>query len=145
LGDCLESLGHSRHESESVLTFIIDAAGNLWTADRRSEHVACANGGDVLAAGELTVEKCGGHLQVTGVTNQSTGYCPEPCSWDVLQMVFDRIGIRHPGKFSECFEFRRCDQCQSVNLIKDNFFWCDVCNAELSQKWNFASYRLGVP
>lgn len=37
-----------------TVTFAVDTDERLWIADRRSEHVACANGGDVLAAGELT-------------------------------------------------------------------------------------------
>ena len=36
------------------ITFVIGVDGVLRVADRRSEHVACAGGGDVLSAGELT-------------------------------------------------------------------------------------------
>ena len=34
-------------------TFVVDSEGKLWIADRRSEHVACARGEDVLSAGEI--------------------------------------------------------------------------------------------
>jgi hypothetical protein len=33
-----------------VATYIVDPEEQLWIADRRSEHVACARGSDVLAA-----------------------------------------------------------------------------------------------
>src|SRR5687767_14511323 len=64
-------------------TFIIDPAEQLWVADRRSEHVACADGGKVLAAGEMFFERSPSGVHLTEVTNQSTGYCPEPASWNV--------------------------------------------------------------
>jgi hypothetical protein len=57
-------------------TFIIATEEQLWVADRRSEHVACANGLDVLAAGEIIFERSGNRIHADEVTNQSTGYCP---------------------------------------------------------------------
>src|SRR5689334_429003 len=66
-----------------IATFVIDAEGTLRIADRRSEHVACASGGKVQSAGEMTFE-IGSKIAVAEVTNQSTGYCPEPESWPAV-------------------------------------------------------------
>src|SRR4051794_9504059 len=59
-------------------TFVVDERGVLLVADRRSEHVACAGGRAVLSAGEVFFRLT---AEVAEVTNQSTGYCPEPGSW----------------------------------------------------------------
>ncbi len=61
-----------------IATFIITLNEELLVAPRRSEHVACASGGPVLSAGEITFDD---NLVVIEVTNQSTGFCPEPESW----------------------------------------------------------------
>ena len=121
-----------------VATFIIDTDEQLWVADRRSEHVACADGKDVLAAGEITLERTNEGLIATQISNQSTGYCPEPSSWSTVQRVLERVGIPHPSRFTHAFEFRRCDKCQTTNLIKDSVFECAVCGAEISRVWNYA-------
>jgi hypothetical protein len=120
-------------------TFIIDTTEQLWVADRRSEHVACADGQDVLAAGEMTFERVASRIHVAEVTNQSTGYCPEPVSWNVVSRVLDCVGISHPSHFTPAFEFRRCDQCGTTNLIKDDVFACSVCNSPLSRDWNYSN------
>lgn len=39
-------------------TFIISQTGELWIADRRSEHVACARDEPVQSAGEMTFLIC---------------------------------------------------------------------------------------
>src|SRR5262245_32836897 len=44
----------ARSASQIVTTFIVDTEGQLWVADRHSEHVQCARGQDVLSAGEMT-------------------------------------------------------------------------------------------
>lgn len=59
-------------------TFIVAADGGLWIADRHSEHVVCARGEAVRSAGEMTFEVQKQQVAVVGLTNQSTGYCPEP-------------------------------------------------------------------
>jgi hypothetical protein len=64
-------------QNPAWFTFVVDEHGSLLIADRRSEHVACACGRPVLSAGEMFVR--GG--EVVEVSNQSTGYCPEPESW----------------------------------------------------------------
>src|SRR5688572_23433490 len=67
------------------VTYVVGVDGLLRIAHRRSEHVACAGGGDVLAAGELTATRAG----VVEVSNQSTGYCPEPESWPAVARALE--------------------------------------------------------
>jgi hypothetical protein len=128
-----------RAQGSVTATFIIDAGEQLWVADRRSEHVSCADGQDVLAAGEITFERNASQIHVTEVTNQSTGYCPEPSCWVVVARVLACLSIPHPSHFTSAFEFRRCDQCGATNLIKDNVFECIVCNSPLSHAWNYST------
>jgi hypothetical protein len=75
------AVGRDRMPDDTVpATFVIDADGQLRLADRRSEHVACAGGGPVQSAGEMFLLVDGSDLEVVAVTNQSTGFCPEPAS-----------------------------------------------------------------
>ncbi|MBF0289995.1 MAG: hypothetical protein HQM14_19435, partial [SAR324 cluster bacterium] len=57
----------------------------LLLAPQRSEHVACAAGRDVLSAGQMAFDP--ETVSLEEVTNQSTGYCPEPESWDAVAMA----------------------------------------------------------
>lgn len=57
----------------ATATFVVDATGQLWIADQRSEHVACARGGHFLSAGELTFEATAKSIDVVYASNQSTG------------------------------------------------------------------------
>lgn len=135
----LAFLPSGRKNGTFTATFIIDTEERLWVADRHSEHVACADSGDVLAAGEMTFDRTPSDIQVAEVTNQSTGYCPEPSCWEVVARVLARIGIEHPSEFAVAFEFRRCDQCGTTNIIKDGVFECSVCDSPLSPDWNYAT------
>ena len=45
--------------------------------------------------------------------------------------------IVHPGKFTRAFEFRLCEACNERNLVKDGWFVCSMCEAELPAEWNF--------
>lgn len=126
-----------RRDEPIMLTFVVDLAGALWVADQRSEHVACAAGQPVLAAGELGIELRGGLPVVAAATNQSTGYCPEPACWTAVAAAFERIGLAHPGDWTRAFEFRRCDGCGATNLIKDDWFECALCGAALGAEWNY--------
>jgi hypothetical protein len=119
-------------------TFVIDESGALRIADRRSEHVACAGGGLVLSAGEMTFRIAAGRVEVVGTTNQSTGYCPEPESWPAVRAALERAGLQPPPGFDPAFTFRRCERCRSVNIVKDGVFECGVCSAPLPDHWNFA-------
>jgi hypothetical protein len=118
-------------------TFVVGVDGVLRVADRRSEHVACAGGEDVLSAGELTAVRDGSGCRVVDVSNQSTGYCPEPESWQAVAAALERAGIAHPGRFTFEALFRRCPRCGERNLVKDSWFRCALCDAALPATWNF--------
>ena len=117
-------------------TFIVDLNRQLWINDRRSEHLVCAAGGNVLSAGEITFAFLKNQVEVTEVTNQSTGYCPEPQSWEVVAETLNQIGIVHPNEFTTAYIFRRCEACQTLNIVKDDWFFCGVCDVPLSHEWN---------
>lgn len=128
----------SEKNSSAVFTYITTSDGSLWIADRHSEHIACARGGGVLSAGEMTVEVDDGRVLVTDVTNQSTGYCPEPKSWPAVAAALDKAGLPHPGGFTRAFVFRLCEGCGQTNVVKEGDFTCAVCGGELKQEWNFS-------
>jgi hypothetical protein len=131
----LESWLAAHRLAESITaTFVIDSAGKLRLADRRSEHVVCAGGMSVYAAGEMTFDVA--RLAVVEVTNQSTGYCPEPESWPAVAAALDGIGVEHPGGYTTKLQFRRCPKCSETNIVKDNWFRCAVCGAALPDAWN---------
>jgi hypothetical protein len=117
-------------------TFVIRGE-DLLLADRRSEHVACAGGEPVRSAGELFLRIAGKHIEMAKVSNQSTGYCPEPESWPAVAEVLDRLGVSHPGGFTTEIVFRRCDHCGERNVVKDGWFFCGSCGKELPRAWNF--------
>ena len=117
-----------------IATFTIGTDRVLNLAPRRSEHVACAGGGPVLSAGEIVIDK---DFEVVEISNQSTGFCPEPNSWSAAEYVLDEIGLIHPGEFTNRVVFRRCTKCKQRNIVKDDWFVCQVCEAELPEIWNF--------
>jgi len=125
-----------------AVTFVVDETGALRLADRRSEHVACAGGGRVLSAGEIFFARSRrGRLEVVEVSNQSTGYCPEPSSWPAVAEALERVGIAHPGRFTTVLTFRRCDACGERNIVKDGWSCCEICRATLPAEWNFGPPR----
>ncbi len=126
-------------EDSLTVTFVILPDG-LWIADRHSEHIACARGGPVHSAGEMTfvLDRRRHSVVLDYVTNQSTGFCPEPESWPAVQAALDAAGILHPGGFSAEMIFRRCPKCSAINIVKDGWFECELCGAELPRQWNFA-------
>jgi hypothetical protein len=77
-------------ELAEPFTFVADAAGALRLAPRRSEHVACAGGGTVLSAGEISFCMESGRWAVNDVSNRSTGYCPDVSSWPAVAYAWDR-------------------------------------------------------
>jgi hypothetical protein len=123
---------------DEPFTFVVDLDGRLRLAPRRSEHVTLAAGGRVLAAGEVSFTRSVGGWRAVEVTNQSTGYCPDPDSWPAVGAALDRLGIRHPGDFTEKVVFRRCPSCGERNIVRDDDFWCALCDARLPPRWNFA-------
>jgi hypothetical protein len=121
---------------EVTVTFVVTEGGVLLVADRHSEHVACAGGGPVRAAGELSFALGAGRVTVTRVSNQSTGYCPEPESWGAVVGALRAAGLEPPAGFDPRCEFRRCAGCGSLNLVKCGVFECAVCGADLPREYN---------
>jgi len=124
-------------DGTKTATFIIDTDGQLWINERRAEHVLCAAGEAVLSAGEMTFAFRKNQIEIVEVTNQSTGYCPEPESWCAVASALERIGLAFPPDFTTAYLFRRCDKCGTTNIVKDSWFECAVCLSPLSQHWNF--------
>ena len=118
-------------------TYVIDLTGELRLADQHSEHVVCARGQDVLAAGEITFDLAEDRLTVSDVINQSTGYCPEPGSWWAVAEALNRLKVPHPSMFTRVYLFRRCTMCGSTNIVKDDWYECAVCEGPLSREWNY--------
>ena len=117
-----------------IATFTINVDCILLLAPRRSEHVACAGGGPVLSAGEITFSPAG---DVSEITNQSTGFCPEPESWPTVASALDAIPMSRPDDFTRRIVFRLCPSCNERNIVKDGWFVCDLCGADLPDNWNF--------
>ena len=124
---------------ESVATYVVDTEGKLRIADRQSEHVACAGGGEVLSAGEIAFEIREGQVRIVRVSNQSAGYCPEVESWNCVKVALEQVGMVPPFGFEPALVFRRCEGCGTINIIKDAVFDCDVCSEPLPAIWNFTS------
>jgi len=122
-----------------IATYIVDAERRLWIGERRMEHVVVARGQPVLMAGEITFSLEDG-VEVTYATNQSTGYCPQPAGWEHLQHALNGAGIAHPGELSRAFEFRRCESCGTLNVVKDDGLYCAVCDKPLPETWNVGNF-----
>lgn len=131
--------GRDRSELVEPFTFVVASDGELRLAPRRSEHVALAGGHDVLAAGEIAFAAADSSWHVVEVTNQSTGYCPDPDSWPAVAEALDRIGVRHPDDFTDKVIFRRCPACGERNVVRDNDFICAQCDSALPARWNFSA------
>ncbi|MFF3336899.1 hypothetical protein ACFYWX_46680 [Streptomyces sp. NPDC002888] len=123
-------------ELTEPFTFVVDVAGILRLAPRRSEHVVCAGGGAVLSAGEVSFREESRRLVVDEVSNQSTGYCPDVDSWSAVSLALDRAGIVHPTGFTQEVVFRRCLSCQQLNVVREEDFVCVFCDGVLPQEWN---------
>ncbi|XVU21699.1 hypothetical protein ACQPZJ_31055 [Actinoplanes sp. CA-054009] len=137
LGDWLAGRGSA--DLEEPLTFVVTLNGDLKLAPRRSEHVALAVGQDLLAAGEMMFARDASGWRVLEVSNQSTGYCPDPDCWPAVREALDRLGIAHPGDFTNKVVFRRCPSCGERNIVRDGDFTCALCDSELPAEWNFTS------
>ncbi|AKJ03031.1 hypothetical protein ATI61_113217 [Archangium gephyra] len=122
-------------------TYVVDLQGRLRLAPRRSEHVACAGGEEVLAAGELRFRRAGTTPCVAEVSNQSTGYCPDTDCWAAVALALGRAGVTAPPGFTHEVIFRRCERCGERNLVKEGWFVCVFCDADLPTGWNIAPRR----
>ncbi|MFF1511544.1 hypothetical protein [Streptomyces sp. NPDC058326] len=123
-------------ELAEPFTFVVDGGGVLRLAPRRSEHVVCAGGEEVLSAGEMSFREESGRWVVEEVSNQSTGYCPDVRSWPAVAEALDGIGIRRPSGFTHGVVFRRCHSCREPNIVRENDFVCVFCGKDLPQEWN---------
>ncbi|MBP3957219.1 hypothetical protein J8F10_18310 [Gemmata sp. G18] len=124
---------------EVTVTFVVSEAGTLLIADRHSEHVACAGTRPVRTAGEICFAVHGDAVTVTRISNQSTGYCPEPESWADVVGALRGAGLGPTDGFDPRCEFRRCPKCAALNLVKHAVFECGVCEAELPREYNCQS------
>ncbi|MEU5036262.1 hypothetical protein AB0G48_19245 [Streptomyces rubiginosohelvolus] len=116
--------------------FIVDGNGVLRLDPRRSEHVVCAGGGEVLSASEMSFREESGWWVVEEVSNQSTGYCPDISSWPAVSKALDLIGIHRPPGFTHEVTFRRCHFCRELNLVRGKDFVCVFCGEDLPLEWN---------
>jgi len=129
----LRDVGKDVSDENGWATFVVDLSGKLLVAPRRSEHVACAGGAAVLAAGEIRFTARG---DVVEVTNNSTGYCPSEDCWESVQLALDRAALKHPSGFTFLARFRLCPACGERNLVKDDWYHCALCDAQLPTAWN---------
>ena len=125
--------GRSKGELDEPFTFVVDLQGQLRLAPRRSEHVACADGEDVLAAGEIRLGDRASGWRVEEVSNHSTGYCPGPESWPAVAAALAQAGMTAPDCFTHVVIFRRCPSCGQINIVRDEHYICAVCDFELSR------------
>ena len=126
-----------RRGAQITFTFVLLPPEQLFLADRRSEHISCARGHAVLSAGEMTFLFDGTRLLLDEVTNQSTGYCPEPESWPAVRDALVSLGLKAPDQFTYAFEFRFCSNCRVTSIIKNQIFECPACGGELPHDWNY--------
>ncbi|MGW0605993.1 hypothetical protein [Streptomyces sp. NPDC002640] len=135
-----------------VFTYVVDLRGLLRLAPRRSEHVVCAGGEPVLAAGEIRFRADGGGgtdrrgggdgpavaggRVVAEVSNLSTGYCPDVTSWQAVAAALDAAGIGRPEGFTDPVVFRWCPSCRQVQIVRDAYFVCVFCDGDLPEEWN---------
>ena len=128
-----EQIGDDLFDEGGWATYVVDLSGRLVVAPRRTEHVACAGGNPVLAAGEIRFSRTG---RVLEVTNHSTGYCPAEDCWESVAAALDAAQLVHPSSFSFVARFRFCPGCGERNLVKEDWYQCAFCDADLPTTWN---------
>ncbi len=133
VGALLGALGEDPDADCVTLTYTVGEEGDLRVASRHSEHVACAGGVPVRAAGELTVARGEAGWEVEDVTNQSTGYCPEPSCWPEARDALGRAGLTPPDAFTRAFVFRTCGACGALQIVKEAWFVCAECGEDLPE------------
>ncbi|WP_231493970.1 hypothetical protein [Nocardiopsis sp. CNT312] len=90
----------------------------------------------MLSAGEIGLRFHEDRWIVDEVSNQSTGYCPDPASWPAVATALERAGLDHLGRFTHEFVFRRCPACGEVSIVREDDFVCVFCDADLPTAWN---------
>ncbi len=119
-------------DDQVTATFTLDLEYNLRVNDRRSEHVVCAGGVPVLSAGEITFqEDKNKEISISQISNQSTGYCPGVESWSDVNKVLSQTDIDYPEYFTTAIIFRVCKNCGNLNIVKDDYFVCIMCDSDL--------------
>ncbi|MBL1101014.1 hypothetical protein [Streptomyces coffeae] len=126
----------SAAELVEPFTYVVGTDGVLRLAPWRSEHVACAGGGPVLSAGEVSFTRVAGRWAVGDVSNHSTGYCPDISSWSAVAQALHRAALGHPSGFTHEVVFRRCPSCQEHNIVREDDFVCVFCGGDLPEVWN---------
>ncbi|MGW3914329.1 hypothetical protein ACWEBX_22805 [Streptomyces sp. NPDC005070] len=126
----------STTELTEPFTFVVGTDGALRLAPRRSEHVACAGGDMVLSAGEIGFAREADRWAVSEVSNQSTGYCPDINTWPAVARALDDVELGRPSGFTHEVVFRRCPDCQEVNIVREEDFVCVFCGSDLPAAWN---------
>lgn len=121
-------------ELSEPFTFVIDMSHTLLLTPRRSEHVACAGGSRVLAAGEMGFSHSAGQWSATYISNQSTGYCPGVESWFTVESCLGHVGVYCGTGFTHPFTFRHCPDCHEWNTVKDGHFVCVFCDGDLPRE-----------
>lgn len=71
-----------------------------------------------------------------GVSNQSTGYCPDVVSWSAVAQALDCADLPHPDGFTHEVVFRRFPECQEHNIVREEHYVCVFCDADLPGDWN---------
>lgn len=120
-------------ELDEPFTYVVDIPGCLLLAPRRSEHVECAGGSPVLAAGEIGFRAGVGarSWEASYISNQSNGYCPGVSSWSALARALDDAEIIHGKFYTHPIDFRKCAHCGNWNVVKDEVFVCALCDRDL--------------
>ncbi len=130
----LSEMHHQDPDAEGWATYTVGLDGLLRLAHRRTEHVACAGGHSVLAAGEVRFDEDG---SVQWLSNNSTGYCPDVDCYDAVQQALATAGIDAPSAFHHAVVFRLCPKCRERSIVKEQVFHCGLCDAPLPLRWNF--------
>jgi hypothetical protein len=143
--DIRDYVSEDRASHSEGTTFVVGIDRLLRLAPRRSEHVACAGRPEVLAAGEMRFAVRGEQIMVVEVSNQSTGFCPDVDCWNDIERALTFEGVTVPRGFTRPIDFRRCPRCAEINLVKDSWFVCVFCDADLPREWNVSARTLLVP
>jgi hypothetical protein len=89
-----------------------------------------------IRAWEVWLEVRPDRVAIVSVTNQSTGYCPEPDCWPAVRDALAGAGLAPPRGFTYTFRYRRCPTCRGINILKDEMPECPSCGTELPAAWN---------